>query len=484
MKEHEALLNDFEHAQSLKIRKTDKIGGRISPKNLELEMSVLGALMLEKDALSSVIDILSTGVFYREAHQELYKAIIQIFNDSAPVDIITVVEKLRKNGKLNFVGGAQYIAMLTNTLGSSANIEEHARLLIEYSIRREAISLSNRIQNYAYDDTQDVFNIINKSEQQLFSIGESLIKGGYKEASSLLKEAYKEIDNKRSKKDGIIGVASGFIELDKVTQGWQKSDLVIIAARPGMGKTAFLLSMMRNAAIDHNAAVAIFSLEMSGLQLINRVISAEAEIEAEKLKKGSLEDHEWEQLMHKTNKISDAQIFVDDTPALSIFDLRAKCRRLKSKHDISLVMVDYLQLMTGSSNKNFGNREQEIAAISRALKCIAKELNVPVIAASQLSRSVETRGGDKRPQLSDLRESGSIEQDADMVIFLYRPEYYGLTEKDDGTPVENGYTEAIIGKHRNGSLKNVGLKFISKYTKFTDLNNNFRDETIIQSKGW
>ncbi|MCP3659326.1 MAG: replicative DNA helicase [Bacteroidetes bacterium] len=483
MKDLDLSENRVTNSNIVKIKKNDKIIGKISPKNLELEMTILGALMLEKDALSSVVDILKPETFYREAHQEIYNAIIQIFNDSAPVDIITVVEKLRKNGKLEFVGGAHYITSLTNALGSSANIEEHARILLEFSIRRNAISLSNKIQSFAYDDTKDIFDIIDKAEQELFDVGESLIKGSYKGITALLKQAYKELDNKRNQKDGIIGVPSGFISIDKVTQGWQKSELIIIAARPGMGKTAFLLSLIRNAAVDHNIPGAIFSLEMSNLQLINRMIASEAEIESEKLKKGSLADHEWEQLIHKTNKISQSNIFIDDTPALSIFDLRAKCRRLKAKHDIQFIVIDYLQLMSGYSGKNMGNREQEIAAISRALKCIAKELDVPVIAASQLSRSVETRGGDKRPQLADLRESGSIEQDADMVMFLYRPEYYGLNEKDDGTPLDNGYTELIIGKHRNGPLKTIGIKFINRFTKFTDLNNGFSsNENLLMSK--
>ncbi len=483
MKELDTYSEDILNSRVVKIKKKEKLIGRVSPKNLELEMTILGALMLEKDALSSVIDILKPETFYREIHQEIYKAILLTFNDSAPVDIITVIEKLRKNGKLDFVGGAHYITSLTNTLGSSANIEEHARILLEFSIRRKTISLSNKIQSEAYDETKDIFDVIDKAEQQLFDVGESLIKGSYKEITSLLKQAYKELDNKRNIKDGVIGTPSGFISIDRVTQGWQKSELVIIAARPGMGKTAFLLSTIRNAAIDHNVPVAIFSLEMSALQLINRMISSEAEIEGEKLKKASLADHEWEQLIHKTNKISQSNIFIDDTPALSIFDLRAKCRRLKAKHDIQLIVIDYLQLMSGNTGKNNGNREQEIAAISRALKCIAKELDVPVIAASQLSRSVETRGGDKRPQLADLRESGSIEQDADMVMFLYRPEYYGLTEKDDGTPLDNGYTELIIGKNRNGPLKTIGIKFLNRFTKFIDLDSGFsNNEKLLMSK--
>jgi len=286
---------------------------------------------------------------------------------------------------------------------------------------------------------------------------------------SIMREAIIELEARKNQKDGLTGVPSGFTALDRVTSGWQKSDLVIIAARPAMGKTAFVLSVLRNAAVDHNKPVAIFSLEMSSVQLVNRLISAEAELDSEKIKKGSLADHEWAQLVHKTARLSKAPLFVDDTPALSILELRAKCRKLKAQHDIQMVVIDYLQLMSGDSKNGGqgGNREQEIASISRALKKIAKELSIPVIALSQLSRAVETRGGDKRPQLSDLRESGSIEQDADMVMFLYRPEYYGFTEQD-GLPTA-GVGEVIIAKHRNGSLENVKLRFIGKYTKFTDL---------------
>jgi replicative DNA helicase len=282
-------------------------------------------------------------------------------------------------------------------------------------------------------------------------------------------KAIKELEEKKDQKDGLTGVPSGFSALDRVTSGWQPSDLVIIAARPGMGKTAFVVSAMRNAAVEFKKPVAIFSLEMSSLQLVNRLISAEAELDSEKIKKGNLADHEWAQLNHKISSLSSAPIYIDDTPGLSIRELRTKCRRLKAHHDISMIIIDYLQLMTGNTDgKGGGNREQEIASISRALKGIAKELNVPVLALSQLSRSVETRGGDKKPQLSDLRESGSIEQDADMVIFLYRPEYYKITEDEMGNPTQ-GTGEVIIAKHRNGSLETVQLKFIGKFTKFADL---------------
>ena len=467
-----------------KYKKNDKTFGLIPPKDIELEMSVLGALMLERDSLTNVIDILKVDSFYRESHQEIYKAIVELFNKSEPIDILTVVNQLRKNGSLESVGGAHYIAYLTNNIGSSANIEAHARLIVEKFIKRKLISFADIVQKRAYDDSIDVFNLLDQSEQSLFEVGENLIKKSYSDIRSLVKESFKDLEAKKNHKEGIIGVPSGFIDLDRLTQGWQKSDLVIIAARPGMGKTAFMLNSIRNASVDHGFPVALFSLEMSGVQLINRLISSESELEAEKLKKGSLEPHEWQQLIHKTEKLSDAKIYIDDTPALSIFELRAKCRRLKAKHNIQLVVVDYLQLMSGDSNSknSSGNREQEIAAISRALKSLAKELDVCVIAASQLSRAVETRGGDKKPQLSDLRESGSIEQDADMVIFLYRPDYYGLDEGTDGMPIVPGYTELIVAKHRNGSLKNVAIKYINRYTKFTDLDSGKNSSEFKASK--
>ncbi|MGK7392260.1 MAG: replicative DNA helicase [Candidatus Cyclobacteriaceae bacterium M2_1C_046] len=440
--------------------------GKMPPQALDLEETVLGALMLEKDALSTVIDILKPESFYSEAHKEVYQAITQLFNNSEPVDMRTVVSQLRKNGKLEFVGGAYYIAELTSKVTSSAHIEYHARVVSEMAIKRELIRVASEIHTMAYEDTTDVFNLLDHTESELFKISESNIRKNYDNMRSLMGKAIQELEDRKNHQDGLTGVPSGFTRLDRVTGGWQKSDLVIIAARPGMGKTAFVVSAMRNAAVDFNKGVAIFSLEMSSVQLVNRMISGEAELESEKLKRGDLKDYEWQQLVHKTTKLSEAPIFIDDTPALGILELRAKCRRLKAQHDIQLIIIDYLQLMSGDSTG--GNREQEIASISRALKGIAKELEVPVLALSQLSRAVETRGGDKRPQLSDLRESGSIEQDADMVMFLYRPEYYGITEDESGMPTD-GTGEVIIAKHRNGSLENVQLKFIGKYTKFCDL---------------
>lgn len=443
--------------------------GKLPPQAVDIEEAVLGALMLERDALSTVIDILKAESFYRDAHRLIYEAIVQLFNNTEPVDIKTVVHQLRKSGNLEGVGGAYYIAELTTKVNSAANIEYHARIIAEQSIKRELIRISSEIQQEAYEDTIDVFKLLDKAEQSLFDVSEAHIRKNYDKMSVLLGKAIHEIEERKDKEDGLTGVPSGFTALDRVTSGWQPSDLVIIAARPGMGKTAFVLSALRNAAIDFKKPVAIFSLEMSSVQLVNRLISGEAELESDKIKRGDLADYEWEQLLHKTSKLSEAPIFIDDTPGLSILELRAKARRLVAQHGVSLLIIDYLQLMSGDSSKNSGgNREQEIASISRALKGIAKELNVPVLALSQLSRAVETRGGDKKPQLSDLRESGSIEQDADMVMFLYRPEYYGITQGEDGMPL-NGMGEVIIAKHRNGRLENVHLKFIGKFTKFTDL---------------
>jgi replicative DNA helicase len=439
--------------------------GKLPPQALDLEEAVLGALMLEKNALTAVVEFLRPDHFYSEQHKEIYTSIIDLFSASDPVDMRTVVAQLRKNGKLEIVGGAYYIAELTSKVSSAANIEYHARIIIEMAIKRDLIQIASQVHQDAYEDTTDVFELLDKTEQSIFKISDANLRKNYDSMKSLMFMAIKELQEKKNHKDGLTGIPSGFSRLDRITSGWQKSDLVIIAARPGMGKTAFVVSALRNAAVDFNHAVAIFSLEMASLQLVNRLISAEAELESEKIKKGNLLDHEWTQLVHKTNRLSSAPIFIDDTPGLSILEFRAKCRRLKAEHNIQLVVIDYLQLMKGEAT---GNREQEIASISRALKGVAKELNVPVIALSQLSRGVETRGGDKRPQLSDLRESGSIEQDADIVMFLYRPEYYKIDQDEDGMPTQ-GTAEVIIAKHRNGSLDTAKLKFIGKYTKFADL---------------
>ncbi len=443
--------------------------GKIPPQALDMEEAVLGALMLEKDALTEVVDILRPESFYSDKHQIVYEAILMLFTNSDPVDLLTVTNQLRTIGELEKVGGALFITRLTSKVNSAANIEYHARIISEMSIKRELIKISSEINTEAYEDTTDVFELLDKTQRSIFEVSETNIRRNYEGMASLMKQAIEDLEKRRDQKDGLTGVASGFTALDRVTNGWQPSDLIIVAARPGMGKTAFTMSALRNAAVDHNQAVAFFSLEMGGVQLTNRLISAEAELESDKLRRGNLEDHEWVQLHQRIRKLTTAPIFIDDTPGLSILELRAKCRRLKAQHDIQVIVIDYLQLMSGdSAAKKSGNREQEISSISRALKGIAKELKVPVIALSQLSRAVESRGGDKRPMLSDLRESGAIEQDADQVMFLYRPEYYKMNEFPDGSPAM-GMAEVIIAKNRHGSTTDVKLKFIGKYTKFLDV---------------
>ncbi|WP_205960520.1 replicative DNA helicase [Flammeovirga sp. MY04] len=437
------------------------------PCDHQLEQATLGALILEKEALNEVIEVLKADSFDRESHQMIYNAIVGIFNRSEPVDAMTIVHELKKKGELEKAGGVSYIAQLSNNVTSSANVVHYARILQEYSIKRKLIGVSNEIQQKAYDDTTDVFDLLDKMENSLFEVSEENVRKNYVGMNDVVKEVFMELESLKDNQDGMTGVPSGFTGLDRVTSGWQPSDLIIIAARPAMGKTAFILSACRNASVGFQKATAIFSLEMSAAQLVKRLVSAEAELESEKLKKGNLSDAEWRRLVDKTGQLSSAPIYIDDTPALTVLELRAKCRRLKAQHDIQLIVIDYLQLMSAGDSKSKGNREQEIAFISRSLKQIAKELNVPVIALSQLSRAVETRGGDKRPQLSDLRESGSIEQDADMVMFLYRPEYYGLDEDEEGNSTK-GMGEVIISKNRSGGLENVRLKFIGQYTKFTD----------------
>lgn len=441
-------------------------GGKLPPQAVELEIAVLGALMLEKGPVNDVIDILTAESFYKESHQKIYAAIIELFGASEPIDILTVTQKLRAKGEIDEVGGPFYISQLTNRVASAAHAEAHARIIAQKYILRELIRISGSVIHKAYDETSDVFDLLDEAEANLFKVAEGNIRKNYDSMSQLMRMAVQGIEDAMNREDGVSGIPSGFNDLDRVTSGWQKSDMIVLAARPGMGKTAFVLSMARNTAVEFNKAVAVFSLEMSSVQLVNRLISGEAEIGASEIRKGNLSKDEFSQLFEKTKRLAEAPLFIDDTPALSVFELRAKCRRLKQQHDIQMVIIDYLQLM--SAGGNGGNREQEISTISRSIKEIAKELDIPIIALSQLSRSVESRGGDKRPMLSDLRESGAIEQDADIVCFIYRPEYYGFTEWPDNTPC-NGQGEIIIAKHRNGSLEDIRLRFIGKYAKFDNL---------------
>jgi replicative DNA helicase len=440
------------------------LAGKLPPQAIEVEQAVLGALMLEKEALSQVIDLLHPDVFYVEKNRWVFEAVRLLFEKSEPVDLLTVTQELKSMGRLEEVGGAFYIADLTNRVSSSANIDYHARILLEKYILRELIHLSGDMSTEAFDDTTDVFELLDRCETRLFGIADRNIRRNGDGINDLVQKAFKQIQAVSQQADGLSGIPSGFTELDRLTSGWQRGSLNIIAARPGMGKTAFVLSLARNASVDFQKGVAFFSLEMSGIELINRLLSSETEIEGEKLKKGKLAQHEWIQLTSRTDSLTRAPLYIDDTPQLTLFELRAKCRRLKSKHDIQLIVIDYLQLMGGGSNDASGmNREQVIASISRGLKALAKELEVPVIALSQLSRQVEVRGGNKKPMLSDLRESGAIEQDADMVMFIYRPDYYNM--EGEGYPDQ---AQIIVAKHRNGQTGEINLRFQAKYARFVN----------------
>ncbi|MFQ5446844.1 MAG: replicative DNA helicase [Saprospiraceae bacterium] len=448
---------------------SDYVFGKVQPQALPLEEAVLGALMLDKDALPLVMDILFPESFYSDAHQLIYRAIRSLFDKSHPVDLLTVTEELKKSGDLEAAGGAFYLVDLTNRVASSANIEYHARIVVQKHIQRELIKVSTQTIREAFEDTIDVFTLLDRAEKGLFDITQTNLSRQYESMGELTSKTLKILEELKNKKDGLTGVPTGFTNLDRITSGWQPSDLIIVAARPGMGKTSFILALARNAAVDFQKPIAIFSLEMSSTQLVQRLISMESEISSQKLRTGKLEEYEWQQLHSTIERMSEVPLYIDDTPGINIFELRAKCRRLKMQHDIQMVVIDYLQLMSGGmeSGKN-SNREQEISAISRSLKGMAKELNVPVIALSQLSRAVEVRGGTKRPQLSDLRESGAIEQDADIVTFIYRPEYYQIMEDESGQSLK-GIAEIIIAKHRNGPLDTVKLRFTDQFAKFEEL---------------
>ena len=462
--------------------------GKLPPQAIELEEAVLGGLMLEKDAVIEVIDILKPDSFYKEQHQHIFTAIISLFSHNKAIDLLTVTEQLRQDKELETVGGPAYLTQLTNKIASAAHIEFHARLIQQKFIQRELIRVSTEIQNRAFDESVDVNDLLDFSEGELFNVAQGNIKKEAAKMSALLKDAILQIEEASKREDGLVGVPAGFTALDRMTNGWQPANLIILAARPAMGKTAFVLSMARNMAVDHKKGVAIFSLEMSSIELVNRLISSEAELPSSKIRTGQLNEEEWQQLEYRARRLEDAPIFIDDTPAISIFELRAKCRRLKRQHDIDIVVIDYLQLMTGPPESK-GNREQEVSSISRALKGIAKELNIPIICLSQLNRSVESRP-DKRPQLSDLRESGAIEQDADIVSFIHRPEYYGFTE-DENQMSLRGIAEIILAKHRAGSIGDVRLRFQAEYTKFVELedgnigglDDSSSEEPVVQTFG-
>jgi replicative DNA helicase len=445
--------------------------GKVPPQARELEEAVLGAVMLEKSAFDTVVELLKPECFYSDANQRIFGAMMSLANKQMPIDLLTVVEELRFRGELEGVGGAYYVSRLTNAVVSSANIEAHARIVLQKFIQRELIRMSGEIISEAYEDTTDVFDLLDDAESRLFEITNNHLRKNFDSIDTVLMRTLNRIEDMRTRQEDVTGVPSGFESLDRVTYGWQNSDLIILAARPSVGKTAFALNLARNAALHPTkpTAVAFFSLEMSSSQLVQRILSAESEILLEKIARGRMEEHEMQQLYRKgIQRLTQAPVFIDDTAALNIFELRAKCRRLKSKHNVGLILIDYLQLMTGSGENRNSNREQEISTISRNLKGLAKELQVPIIALSQLSREVEKRKeGNKIPQLSDLRESGAIEQDADLVMFLYRPEYYDITSNEFGES-NKGETHVRIAKHRNGSLENIKLKALLHIQKFVE----------------
>ena len=455
---------------TMPVAASSAIAGRVPPQALQVEQSVLGAMLLERDAIPKTIEILPAGSFYTERHNAIYEAILSLFERGNPVDLITLGDELKRRGKLEDMGGAYYLTELTSTVATAANVEYHARIISEKSILRNLIETMTSVISRAYDPSADAFELMDEAESDIFRISDSQLRRSGVSMQEVLKETLTRLESIHGREGGITGVASGFKRIDQMTGGWQPSDLIIIAARPSMGKTAFALAVARNAALDpeNPIGVAIFSLEMSAAQLAQRLLTSEARVDAQSARTGRLNDDDWPRLARAAGRLSEAPIYIDDTPALTILELRAKCRRLKAEHDIGLVVVDYLQLMRGSGMGKNSNREQEIAHISRSLKGLAKELDVPVIALSQLSRAVETRGGDKRPQLSDLRESGSIEQDADVVAFIYRAERYGITVDENGNSTE-GLAEFIISKQRNGPIGDISLAFIRQHARFENL---------------
>ena len=442
--------------------------GHVPPRAIEFEEAVLGALMIEKDAYSLVSEILKPQSFYEIKHQKIYQAIQNLSIAQNPVDIITVTEELRKQGDLELVGGPFYITQLSSKVVSSANIEYHARIIAQKHLARELISYTSRIQTRAFDETIDVDDLMQDAEGELFEISQQNMKKDYTQINPVIDNAFELLRKAAARTDGLSGLETGFTQLDKITSGWQNSDLIIIAARPAMGKTAFVMSMAKNITVNYHQPVAIFSLEMANVQLVNRLISNVCEIPSEKLKSGQLAQYEWSQLDIKVKELYDAPLYLDDTPSLSIFELRTKARRLVREHGIKLIIIDYLQLMNANGTKT-SNRQEEISTISRSLKGLAKELNIPIIALSQLNRNNESREGidGKRPQLSDLRESGAIEQDADIVCFIHRPEYYKIYEDENKNDMR-GMAEFIIAKHRNGAVGHILLRFRGEYIKFTN----------------
>tara|TARA_B100000989_G_C19524960_1_gene466248 strand:+ start:163 stop:1668 length:1506 start_codon:yes stop_codon:yes gene_type:complete len=451
----------------------ENLQGRVPPQAVEIEQAVIGSMLIEHGAATIALQMLKVEDFYQHSHQHIFQTLSRLYERDNPLDLLTVENELKDLNLLEAVGGPSYLSDLTRMVSSSANIEYHAQIITEKAIKRNLIKNCTEVITESYDSSSDAYDVLDDAEQRIFDLANQKSKSSAKPVADVLKDTLAYLEDMRGKKYGITGIPSG-LNVDEITAGWQKGDLVIIAARPSMGKTAFVLTAARNAALHHDenlkTNVAIFSLEMSNQSLVQRLLTMEARVRSDEARKGTLNDEHFKDLIEAAGRLFASQIFIDDTPAITLMELRAKARRLKSEHDIGLIIIDYLQLMQGSTREN-RNREQEIASISRGLKSLAKELDVPVIALSQLSRAVEQRGGDKRPQLSDLRESGSIEQDADVVMFLYRPEYYGITTTAEGQST-SGMAEVIVGKQRNGPVGSKMLYFVKNYARFENLTVN------------
>lgn len=453
--------------------------GKLPPQAQELEESILGALMIEKEAFATIADLLRPDTFYKDQNRLVYEGIAALAAKEQPIDVLSVAEKLKSLGTLEQAGGVLYLSELTRRVASAAHLRYHAQIIAQKATARDLIRMAAEIEELSYDETQDVDDLMQKAEAEIFEISQRNQKRDVTQIDPVIAEAFARMRKASQNEGNISGIPSGFTDLDKITSGWQKSDLIIIAARPAMGKTAFVLSMAKNIAVNYKRPVAMFSLEMSNVQLANRLIMNVCEIEGDKIKNGKMSQQEWNQLENKVNDILGSPIYIDDTPALSVFELRSKARKLVREKHVELIIIDYLQLMN-ASGMNFGSREQEVSIISRNLKALAKELDIPIIALSQLNRSVEQRGGTgvegKKPQLSDLRESGAIEQDADMVCFIHRPEYYHLYSDDKTGKDLRGLGQIIVAKHRNGATNEIWLRFRSKYAKFQNENESFDDD--------
>ena len=446
--------------------------GRVPPQAIDVEAAILGAMLLEKEAIAKVLAILDESAFYKPAHQLIYKAMIDLFERSEPVDLITLTEELKRRGDLERVGGEYAIADFTTKVASAANVEYHAHIVLEKALMRGLIGASSEVISRAFSETEDALELLDEAEQKIFTISEQRMKKNFVSMSNAVYSTMEMLQSIHGKHSGVTGVPTAFTDLDNLTGGFQNSDLIIVAGRPSQGKTAFVLSVARNASVLHDIPVGFFSLEMSNQQLVMRLICAEARVDAHKVRTGRLPEDEWKKLSMSVGRLHKAKFYIDDTAALTVLELRAKARRLKAEHGVGMIVVDYLQLMQGPRSAQ--SREQEISSISRSLKALAKELNIPVVALSQLNRAVETRG-DKRPVLADLRESGAIEQDADVVLFVHRPEAYGIQE--EGGKATEGLAEIMIGKQRNGPIGNVELSFIKQYARFENLT-RFRDDQL------